>query len=118
MDSNPRPSESQSDDIGCHGLLRVVIPAYPSRFSCWRLPTVAACCALGGVSSGVRRRWITHRPYLQTRPTSRHLRLARCARRMRTGFPQPGKFTLDGFRRLHYKGSIRHSDPASRVLLH
>ena len=51
--SNPHPSEPQSDDICCHGLPCVAKSAYLSRIVCWRLPTVAACCALGGVSSGV-----------------------------------------------------------------
>jgi hypothetical protein len=51
--SNPRPSEPQSADIGCHALLYVAESAYLSLFVCARLPAVAACCALGGVNSGV-----------------------------------------------------------------
>jgi hypothetical protein len=35
-------------------LLRVAESAYLSEIFCRRLPTVAACCALSGVSSGVK----------------------------------------------------------------
>src|SRR5829696_5346028 len=53
--SNPRPSEPQSDDIGGQGLLRVAESPYLRRFLCWRLLTVAACCALTGVKGGAKR---------------------------------------------------------------
>jgi hypothetical protein len=49
-----RTSEPQSDDIGCCELQYVAESAYLSRIVCWRLRTVAARCALGGVSSGVK----------------------------------------------------------------
>jgi hypothetical protein len=52
-DSNPRPSEPQSADIGCWVLLYVAESARLSPFLCWRLRAIAACCALSGVSSGV-----------------------------------------------------------------
>src|SRR5215203_4071415 len=52
-DSNPRPSEPQSDDTYLLALPDVSETAYLSRFLCSRLPAVAACFALGGVRSGV-----------------------------------------------------------------
>jgi hypothetical protein len=53
--SNPRPSEPQSDVMGFSVLQQVAKTAYLSCFLCSRLRTVAACCALGGVRSGVKR---------------------------------------------------------------
>jgi hypothetical protein len=54
---------------------------------------------------------------LQTSPASRHIRLARCARRMRTGFPQPASSRPTASAACATRtGSTRHSDPASRIL--
>jgi hypothetical protein len=49
----PNASEPQSEDIGFCVLPNVAKPAYLSRIVCWWSHTVAACCAPGGVSSGV-----------------------------------------------------------------
>jgi len=46
-------SEPQSADTCFQVLPEVAKSPYISRFHCWWLPAVSACCALGGVSSGV-----------------------------------------------------------------
>jgi hypothetical protein len=68
QDSNPLPSEPQSADIGCSALLWVAESAYLSPFLCSRLRAIAACCALGGVSSGVNFCAIRHGESFCTRP--------------------------------------------------
>ena len=55
LGSNPPPSEPQSADMRCWVLLDVAKSAYLSPIVCSGLRTVAARCALGGVSCGVKR---------------------------------------------------------------
>src|SRR5829696_1229608 len=67
-DSNPRPSEPQSAVTRFCRLPTVAKTGYLSRFLCWRLPPVSACCALSGVNSGVK--W--HQPLPVFRGVSAH----------------------------------------------
>src|SRR5215218_582862 len=49
--TDPRPpQESQSADIGCHGLPGVAQTTYLSGSLCWWLPAVSGYCALSGVN--------------------------------------------------------------------